>query len=640
MAFIEDPRKSVKERMGEITRQEPAMDAKELAEREEAAKAYAGENEKHFVEYLEDCVATSMNANEEVREVQDECWDLWNEKEPPNYANKESWQSRVVLPMPHSSVLFAMSLIRKAFDVQFLNIENERNQPVADFNKKLMTIQLSRPFSNFPLQFSDACGMSCAVGTSMEMIPVYRKGKGLKFLLIEPWKIYRDPDAASREPQSGLYWIHSEYLDYWQLKEGQKKGRYQNIGEFAPGTQEGTTDDKRMTKEAVSERRQQIHHRSKFRTLILTSEFWGTVLDPRGELLLPNATYTTAANRVIKLPQVNPYPTLRWPGTAFSVIPHPLRFDGRGLLQGIKTLWQFMCTLLSLHADHLNWIVNPPIEVDATALADKSDLDWYPGKQCLVTGTLSGQQAYREITSRSSTTDVLANLNFCKQSYEEGVMVPSVVRGLPGFRAEVTARESAQNLDQSMTVFGLMGFNIEQGAEEAIIAAQETLSVYMPYKDLELFLGPEQAIPFAAPERPTGVNLPSLTTGQFTVSGISAMMQDWEQLRNIRDTILPLFNLPEFVPYLRPYPTIKAIESRLNLKDEGIKVDQTLADAIEAQQRGAYIKQAEVADKTADAQVVTAEAQAAQAGLQAEGIQPGGAAPGIPSEGAPASAPA
>ena len=86
MALIEDPRKSVKEHIGEITRQEPDMDAKELAEREEAAKAYAGENEKHFVDYLEDCVTTSMNANEEVREVQDECWDLWNEKEPANYA--------------------------------------------------------------------------------------------------------------------------------------------------------------------------------------------------------------------------------------------------------------------------------------------------------------------------------------------------------------------------------------------------------------------------------------------------------------------------------------------------------------------------------------------------------------------------
>ncbi|MFZ5452443.1 MAG: hypothetical protein ACOZF2_11335 [Thermodesulfobacteriota bacterium] len=616
MAFIEDPRKGVKSRISEIERQATAsgMDAQELAEREEAAQAYAGENEKHFVEYLEDCVQVSMNANDEVRKVQDECWRLWNEEEPPNYAAKEAWQSRVVLPMPHASVLFAMALIRKAFDVQFLSIENERNQEAADFRKKLMTIQLSRTFSNFPLQFSDACGMSCAVGTSMEMIPVYRKGRGLKYLLIEPWKIYRDPDAVSREPQSGLYWIHSEYLDYWQLKKFQKEGRYTNIGDFKPGTEEGGTDDKRMTKEAVSSRRKQIHQRSKFRTLILTSEFWGTVLDPRGELLLPNASYTTAGGRVIKLPEVNPYPTLRWPGTAFSVIPHPLRFDGRGLLQGIKTLWEFMCSLLSLHADYLNWLVNPPIEIDVSSLVDKDDLDWYPGKQCLTYGTLSGQQAYREIHSRSTTTDVLANLNFCKMSYEDGVLVPSVVRGLPGYRAEVTARESAQNLDQSMTVFGLMGFNIEQGALEAILAGAETLDVYMPYKDLELFVGPETALLYADPQSRTGLKLPSLSTGQFTVSGISAMMQDWEQLRNIREVILPLFDKPEFVPYLRAFPTIKAIENRLNLKDEGIRVDDQTGAAIEQWQRARMGLQAQAEDTVQQAQAAQAE-ESAMAGV-------------------------
>lgn len=616
MAFIEDPRKDVKGRIGEIERQAAAsgMDAQELAEREEAAQAYAGENEKHFVEYLEDCVQVSMNAKEEVRKVQDECWRLWNEEEPPNYAAKEAWQSRVVLPMPHASVLFAMALIRKAFDVQFLSIENERNQEAADFRKKLMTIQLSRTFSNFPLQFSDACGMSCAVGTSMEMIPVYRKGRGLKYLLIEPWKIYRDPDAVSREPQSGLYWIHSEYLDYWQLKKFQKEGRYTNIGDFKPGTEEGSTDDKRMTKEAVSSRRKQIHHRSKFRTLILTSEFWGTVLDSRGELLLPNASYTTAGGRVIKLPEVNPYPTLRWPGTAFSVIPHPLRFDGRGLLQGIKTLWEFMCSLLSLHADYLNWLVNPPIEIDVSSLVDKDDLDWYPGKQCLTYGTLSGQQAYREIHSRSTTTDVLANLNFCKMSYEDGVLVPSVVRGLPGYRAEVTARESAQNLDQSMTVFGLMGFNIEQGALEAILAGAETLDVYMPYKDLELFVGPETALLYADPQSRTGLKMPSLSTGQFTVSGISAMMQDWEQLRNIREVILPLFDKPEFVPYLRAFPTIKAIENRLNLKDEGIRVDDQMGAAIEQWQRARMGLQAQAEDTVQQAQAAQAE-ESAMAGV-------------------------
>jgi hypothetical protein len=583
MAFIEDPRIETHRRIKEIERQAAAagMDAKELAEREEAAGAYGHENEKHFVDYLEDCVRMSMNANDEVRQVQDECWRLWNEEEPTNYASKEAWQSRVKLPMPFASVLFAMALTRKAFDVQFLNIQNENNPDIAEFRRKLMTIQLSRTYANFPLQFTDACGMGYAVGTSMEMIPVYRKGQGLKYLLIEPWKIYRDPDASSRGPQSGDFWIHSEYLNYWQLKEKEKKGIYQNIGDFEAYTEEGKADDKRMTKEAVAERRKQIHHRSRFRKLLLTSEFRGVVLDSRGELLLPNAIYTTTGDRVIQVPQVSPYANLRWPGTSFSPIPHPLRFDGRGLLQGIKTLWEFMCSLLSLHADYLNWLVNPPIEIDVSALADKSDLDWYPGKQCLVYGTLSGQQAYREIHTRSTTTDVLANLNFCKMQYEEGSMVPSAVRGLPGHRAEVTAREAAQNLDQSMTVFGLMGFNIEDGALAAIIAGNETLDAFMPYQDLEALMGEEVALAFADPESPTGLRLPSLSTGQFTVSGVSAMMQDWEQLRNIREVVLPLFDNPNFAPFLRAWPTVKAVETRLNLKDEDIRWDDATCIEIE-----------------------------------------------------------
>lgn len=580
---IADPRTEVKRRLKEIERQatQAGMDPKELAEREEAAGAYGHENPQHFVDYLEDCVEVSMNANDEVRRVQDECWRLWNEEEPENYFNKESWQSRVLLPMPHASVLFAMALTRKAFDVQYLNVENEQNETAADIRKKLMTNQLSRTFANFPLKFTDACGMGYAIGTSMEMIPVYRRGKGLKYLLVEPWKIYRDPDAASREAQSGDFWIHSEYLNYWQLKEKEKAGIYQNIGDF-PKEDDQAGDDKRMTKEAVARRRKHIHYRSRFRKLILTSEFRGTVLDSRGEMLLPNAVYTTAGEKVVEAPKVNPYPNLRWPGTAFSPLPHPLRFDGRGLLQGIKTLWEFMCSLLSLHADYLNWMVNPPIEVDVSAMVDRKDLDWYPGKMCLTYGTLSGQQAFREIHSRSTTTDVLANLNFCKMQYEDGVLVPSVVRGLPGYRAEVTARESAQNLDQSMTVFGLMGFNIEQGSQEAIVAGSETLDAFMPYEDLERFMGPEIAMQFADPESPTGLRLPPLTSGQFTVSGVSAMMQDWEQLKNIRETVLPLFQMPAFAPYLRAYPTIKAIEERLNLKDENLRWDDATCANIEA----------------------------------------------------------
>jgi len=136
----------------------------------------------------------------------------------------------------------------------------------------------------------------------------------------------------------------------------------------------------------------------------------------------------------------------------------------------------------------------------------------------------------------------------------------------------------------------------------------------MPYKDLELFMGPEQAHLYADPESLTGLNLPSLTTGQFTVSGISAMMQDWEQLRNLREVILPLFENPEFVPYLRAFPTIKAIETRLNLKDEGIRVDDQTGLAIEQWQRARMGLNAQAEDTVQQAQAAQAEA-AAMAGV-------------------------
>jgi hypothetical protein len=132
-----------------------------------------------------------------------------------------------------------------------------------------------------------------------------------------------------------------------------------------------------------------------------------------------------------------------------------------------------------------------------------------------------------------------------------------------------------------MTVFGLMGFNIEQGGQEAIVAGSETLDIFMPYADLEKFMGSEVAMQYADPTSPTGLRLPPLTSGQFTVSGVSAMMADWEQIRNMRDLVLPLFQDPNFQPYLRAWPVLKSLEERLNLKDENIRWDDATCAQIE-----------------------------------------------------------
>ncbi len=590
MAFATERIDEVRHRVNQIQREAsaPVPDEQETREREEAAEAYAGENEQHFVDYCQDCIDTSVQAMKGVREEQSECWKVFNEDAPPNYAKKEDWQSKVIIPKPFGAVQFAMAIVRKAFDVQLLSIENEKDPDAATFWTKLMTLMLSRNYANLPIQFTDACGMGFAVGQSMEMIPVWRTGRGLRYIMVEPWKIHRDPDSISRQPQSGMYWIHQEYLDYWLLKKGMKDGRFENVPDITPGTPGSDARfDTHMTKQALAERKGHIIHRSKYRTLILTSEFWGSVLDRRGELLLPNASYTVAAGRVIKVPKASPYPSLRWPGMGFSPLPHLLRFDGRGLLQGIKSLWYFMCSLLCLHNDNLNWVVNPPTEIDISSLVDPEDIDDYPGKKYLSRGTVSGQQSIRPVDRKSITNEILANENFAQQRFEEGTFITSLVRGLPGYRAEVTARESAQSLEQNMTVFGLIGKNLEHGALDAVVAGAETVAINITSDELTKIMGPEWAERFADPTSPTGLKLPILTTGNFSVSGISALMRDMEIIRNIREVILPLFEGQSiFLPYLKPYKLLKSLEKRMGLQDEGIMVDQVMADAIDgAQQR-------------------------------------------------------
>jgi hypothetical protein len=247
-----------------------------------------------------------------------------------------------------------------------------------------------------------------------------------------------------------------------------------------------------------------------------------------------------------------------------------------------------MSSLFCLHADNLNWIVNPPTEIDISALVDQEDVDNCPGKQYLTRGTISGQQAYRVAERRSQTGDILANMNFADQRFQEGVMFNYSAMGLPGYRAEVTARESAQNLDQSMTVVGLMGKNLEDGALSAIEAGAETVAINITYQELLMLMGPEVANRYADPYSPTGLRLPKLNSGTFKVSGISALMRDMEIIQGIRDVMLPMFegkygNI--FAPYLKPYQLIRSVEKRLNLRDEGLVVDDNTAKAIDKEQQ-------------------------------------------------------
>lgn len=616
MELKDERTEELKRRAREIERSQdraapPEPDGKELAEREEAAKAYAGESERHFVDYLADCVKQSTTAMEEIRQTQVECYAVYKENKPVGWQKKEPWQAQIVIPKPFATVQYGASAVKKAFTPKFLTIHNAKNKLTEEFWQTCMDRQLNEAAANFLIRFVDAVTMSLAIGVSMEMIPRFVPGRGLEYVLVEPWKIHRDPDTMSRDNQSGIYWIHQEYLDWHVLKEGEKKGQFFGVDRCV--AEEENAQDPFLTKEAVAERKKQIWQRSGYRKMILASEFWGSVLGPKGDLLLPNARYTVAGGRVIRLPQATTYPRLRWPGIAFSPLPDLLCFGGRGLLEGILTVWEAMCNIMCLHQDYLLWIVNPMTEINIDALDNPADVKTYPGKEYITRDTPNGQQAVRTVQRRFVTNEILANMQYHDQNFQRGTFVTDAVQGLPGYRKDMTYRESAQNLDQAMGVFSLMGENIEAGAISAIQAGAEMILHHAGWEDYRRIFTDEELQKYGVrqdPNAPNGVSGVPPIDGSFHVSGMQALMRENEALMNLRTLILPLVGQPgsPFAPYIQPYNILKAIEERTNLKDEKIIVDEQAAKLIERRQ---YEQLAAQAAAAAEAQ----EIQTASAGI-------------------------
>jgi len=603
---IEDPSDELKNRRAQIEKKAASLsviDDKEMKEREDAADAYASENEQHFVDYGMDCIKQSVKANEEVRQVQAYCWHVYNEKEPGSYADKEPWQSRTIVPKPFNTVQFATAAVRKAFSPNFLSIENTKNKEDGDFWQKLMSHQLNNKHANFTLKFTDADVMALAIGVSMEMIPRWIPNKGLEYSLVEPWKIHREPDALSRDCQSGMYWIHQEWLDYFVLKDGEKKNRYFDVARVKDV---GDTDPANpfMTKEAIAARKEQIWERSEFRKMILTSEFWGIVLDPQGEMLLPRAKYTFAGGRVIQKPKASPYKTLRWPGISFSPLPDILKFGGRGLLEGVLTIWEAMCNIMCMHEDYLKWVVDPPTEINVDGLVDPNDADLHPGMKYLTRDTVHGNQVVRVVQRRSRTNDVLANSQHYDQMFQRGSNVSDAVQGLPGYRKDITFREASMNLDQAMGVFGLMGENTEDGAVTAVSAGAEIVETHAGIADLDDIFTEEDLKKYGVEMDPTsksGVRMPKLD-GSFHISGIQALMKDNETLINLKEIIIPLSEKPRYALYIKPFKILKAVERRANLMDEEVIATEDEAKMIDIQQRLVQAKQMDAAEKLQDLQ--------------------------------------
>ena len=448
------------------------FDDQELEERAEAAAAYGVEDPDVYIDYCHASITESENANLEVRYLWDQCYRAYRAQ--IDYSEKEPWQSKMTTGDMTATVKEGVAIIRKALrQPDWYKIEGvgPEDEWIASFLRDATAIWFNPQHARLDTSFCDATELGFAIGQSHEMIPMWIPGKGLVFSLTPPWQIYRDPDAVPREPWSGDYWAHVEWLDLWKVKKlGGKYVRLDEVtaNESAWGGQE--TTDKR------ARRRGQYYQRTTFRKAVRVVEQWGVILDKQGELLLDNARFTVAGDVLIRNPEPNPFVIMRWPGVSFSPLPDLFAFEGHGVIETSLLLWLNTCNLMSLHMDDLSWRVNKLREMNRMHLEDPTDVAMFPGKTVFRSDSAPpGQSVVKEVYTSPSTNETLGTLQHWDQRREASSMLTQIAAGQRGTKSQKTKGEAEMLLGQSMTIFDSIGEDIEEGAVNTIRAAQEVI---------------------------------------------------------------------------------------------------------------------------------------------------------------------
>ena len=454
-----------------IEEQGQGIVGQEMFEREQEAQAMAREDDHHFVNYCIDCAEESRKARKDTLDAMGLLWDAYQNM--MDFGDKEDWQSQVITNKPFTAVERAISIIRRAFkNPNYISVEGVEvsDRDMSEEVKKAMSFWAGHKNVDFPFVFANASRMAMAVGLSLEVIPRWENGMVLDWT--EPWKILRDPDALPGKPWSGNYWIHEEWIDKWVLEEGGKDGYYINIDRVVEGGKESGHD---VSKEELERRKRQYWERSKYRKSVLVREFNGVVLDNAGKLLLPNAKFTIAGEVLIRKPTAIPFVNIRWPGSSFSPIPHVLRYDGRGIIEGVYEIWKMLNKMLSLSMDDFSWVVNRMREVFPELLLDPTDLDFYPGKDVFRSTDSIEQPCVRDLLAKSNMADLLAFAQFTGTMIDNGDFVTEFVQGLPGSRSQITKGEVEIKTEQNMGIFDSIGTEVEHGAVNIAYSMYETM---------------------------------------------------------------------------------------------------------------------------------------------------------------------
>lgn len=550
--------------------------------RQEAVEAANDLPEEHLVRFIDACRQEAEDSTAHERNRWRELFDLWEGVR--DFKDKEAWQSQIVIEKGFTIVEQAVAQVQRALldSPNFLAATGQARDKLMSVAIWESYLRAALDIVHFVPKYADAlqvafiCGMSNYLKLRWRPYSVVApsgQAEVVSFLNIEsipPWKIFRDPDSKPREQWSGTYIIHRDWVDINRLIGSKVFVNIDKIKASKPGPRMGSG-----TEITDAERRREWN-RHAFRRAVEVEEFWGDILDENGEIVLPDALMAKVDRTLIRRPGTNPIWSVdpstgrrRWPFIGFSPFTHPVRFEGRGLLQQVELLVWWMENILNLGSDGLNWLVNRGIQADLNRLANPLDTQQAPGKVWALKPGAAGRAIEDVPAGQIDVGSWLAVLQYSDQLIQNNSFVTDFVIGLPGSRAEITKGEVEIKTAQSLAIFDRMGRNVELGGRQLAELAYDMLVQFTDETAVPVIgsLIPVEAVlalALATPEQRWNQLRADM---QITFSGVTQALQRTELLQRLLQ-VSAIAQQPFYQGMVRnPADILRTIVELLGLRD-------------------------------------------------------------------------
>ena len=418
----------------------------------------------------------------------DECWRMYRGLE--DWTDKDDWQSKIFIPKTWAAVEQASSTIKrlltaspKPWQIEPINPDDLPSAIRADQMTDITRVFMDK--ARYVEAFLESLKVAFILGFGVikvwwEEVPrnkiesdaqgnitrtTYLEGQ-LITRSVDPYNFFWLPGSTFEDL---LGTIEETEIPKWKLIQLAKAGKF-DLDQVKNLSTKKISQDQTKSYQRFGENYRYSDGPTTTTSMVTITEYYGPIIiddevvEEYGHAIIANDTEVLQYSAMTNWDQKPPY-------IAFSPVTFPLRPEGTGLVEMVRSINQAINKIANLSVDTLVFRLLPIFEVTPDVYENKEDLEtgMFPGKILRRSDMFKGLPGLQTVEFADVSGGAVQVAGQLDRAQQEGSLVSEIQQALPRFRGVQTATEIEAKQANQESFFGAMAADIEARAIKPLV---------------------------------------------------------------------------------------------------------------------------------------------------------------------------